>query len=45
MGLKYKGPAKPVSTWRRPWIDVIEVVVFATGLVIVMFDVFVWRLT
>jgi hypothetical protein len=44
MGLKYTGPAKPVNTWRRPWIDVIEAVVFALCLVVLMFDIFVWRL-
>jgi hypothetical protein len=28
---------------KRPWIDVIEAVVFAAGLVVVLFDVLLWR--
>jgi hypothetical protein len=42
--MKYTGPAKPIPTGRRPWIDVIEAVVFAIGLIVVLFDVYVWRL-
>jgi hypothetical protein len=28
---------------KRPWIDAIELVVFAAGLVVVLFDVLLWR--
>jgi hypothetical protein len=28
---------------KRPWIDVIELVVLAAGFVVVLFDIFVWR--
>jgi hypothetical protein len=41
--VKYTGPAKPVPTRRKSWIDVIEAVVFALCLVVLLFDVFVWR--
>ena len=41
--VKYTGPAKPVPTRRKSWIDAIEAVGFAICLVVVMFDVFVWR--
>ncbi len=41
--MRYKGPAKPVPTWRRSWVDVFEVAVYAAALVVVIFDIFFWR--
>jgi hypothetical protein len=43
MGLKYTGPAKPVDTWRRSWVEWFELAVYAAGLIIVVLDVLVWR--
>lgn len=42
-GVKYTGPAKPITLWRRPLIDYVECVVFLLGILIVGLDVFVFR--
>ena len=41
--MKYTGPAKPIPTWRRPMIDYVEAVVFLSGILIVILDVFVFE--
>lgn len=41
--IRYTGPAKPINTWRRPVMDYIEPIVMTLGLVVVLFDLYVWR--
>ena len=33
--MRYTGPAKPISTWRKPLIDYIEPIAFTLGFVFV----------
>lgn len=41
--IRYTGPAKPIPLWRRPVMDYIEPIVMTLGLVVVLFDLYVWR--
>ena len=42
--MKYKGPSKPIPTWRKPLIDYIEPIVLTLGLCVVAADLFIWRI-
>jgi hypothetical protein len=39
----YSGPAKRIPMYRRPISDHAEVIVFLSGIIVVLLDVFVFR--
>lgn len=41
--LNYRGPARPLPTWRRPLIDYVEVATYIGGVVVLALDLFYWR--
>lgn len=41
--MKYTGPAKRIPMYRRPLSDHAEVIVFLSGFIAVVLDVFVFR--
>jgi len=41
--MKYKGPAEPIPTSRRSWIDVVEIIVYVCCVGVLLMDILIWR--
>lgn len=41
--VRYKGPAKPIRTWRKPSPDFWVALALVVSFIVWMLDVFIWR--